>query len=161
MNAVAVITGIWTILKYQQILLPGLAEIIDFHTQTYIIIINFRNVYFFNTKLWSDVCPYEVPSHTPKICPLRPQTKPFHVILLTVFPSLPVPPLTFHPCHSTFLQDDTQSSTLLHFRCPNHLNLPRLSGLTTSTTLCIPKRLYKTTLLSILQRYIRKYETYF
>ena len=44
---------------------------------------------------------------------------------------------------TTFLQADTQSSPLLRSTCPNHLNLPRL---TTSATLCIPRRLYKSTL---------------
>ena len=46
--------------------------------------------------------------------------------------------LLFHLLHlaSTFLQADTQSSTLLCSRCPNHLNLPRL---TTSAALCTPR----------------------
>ena len=49
-------------------------------------------------------------------------------------------PLHLTPATSTFLQADTQSSTLLRSRCPNHLNLPRL---TTSTTLSIcPRCLY-------------------
>ena len=54
-------------------------------------------------------------------------------------------PLPTHltPATSTFLQADTQSSTLLSFRCPNHHNLPNL---TTSGTLWIPKRLYTFTL---------------
>ena len=86
-----------------------------------------------------DVCPYEVPPHIPEYRPFRMQTKHFHVIIHTLFPSLPIPPLTLHltPATSTFLQADTQSSTLLRFRCPNHLNLPRL---TTSATLCTPRR---------------------
>ena len=42
-------------------------------------------------------------------------------------------PLHLAPATSTFLQADTQSSTLLRSRCPNHLNLPHL---TTSATLC-------------------------
>ena len=33
----------------------------------------------------------------------------------------------FTPATHTFLQVDTQSSTLLHFRCPNRLNLPCLA----------------------------------
>ena len=41
---------------------------------------------------------------------------------------------------NTFLQADTQSSTLLHSECQNHLNLPCL---TTSATLWTPRRLYK------------------
>ena len=52
-------------------------------------------------------------------------------------------PLHLAPATSTFLQADIQSSTLIHSRCPNHLNLPRL---TTSATLCTPRRLYKSTL---------------
>ena len=52
-------------------------------------------------------------------------------------------PLHLAPATFTFLQADTQSSTLLRSRCPNHLNLPRL---TTSTTFCTPRRLYKSTL---------------
>ena len=54
-------------------------------------------------------------------------------------------PLPAHltPATTTFLQADTQSSPLLHSTCPNHLNLARL---TTSSTLCTPKRLYKSTL---------------
>ena len=46
-------------------------------------------------------------------------------------------PLHLNPATSTFLQADTRSSTLLRSRCPNHLNLPRL---TTSATLCTPRR---------------------
>ena len=54
-------------------------------------------------------------------------------------------PLPAHltPATTTFLQADTQSSSLLRSTCPNHLNLARL---TTSSTLCTPKRLYKSTL---------------
>ena len=78
----------------------------------------------------------------------------FHVILHTFSSSLPILLfLTSHPATSTFLQADTQSSTLLCSRCPNHLNLLRL---TISAKLCIPKRLYKSTFhtaLSILQRH--------
>ena len=53
-----------------------------------------------------------------------------HIFLLCPDPSPPPPP--------TLLQADTQSSTLLRSRCPNHLNLPRL---TTSATQLIPRRL--------------------
>ena len=54
-------------------------------------------------------------------------------------------PLPAHltPATTTFLQADTQLSSLVLSTCPNHLNLPRL---TTSSTLCTPKRLYKSTL---------------
>ena len=52
-------------------------------------------------------------------------------------------PLHLAPATSTFLQADTQSSPLLRSTCPNHLNLPHL---TTSATLCTPRRLYKSTL---------------
>ena len=50
----------------------------------------------------------------------------------------PPPPPTF--CKK---QEDTQSSTLLRSRCPNHLNLPRL---TTSATQLIPRKLHKSSL---------------
>ena len=50
----------------------------------------------------------------------------------------PLAPSTTNP-----LQADTQSSTLLRSRCPNHLNLPRL---TTSATQLIPRRLHKSSL---------------
>ena len=62
----------------------------------------------------------------------------FHQVFLFLPLHLILTPATF-----TFLQADTQSFTLLRSRCPNHLNLPRL---TTSATLDIPKRLYKFTL---------------
>ena len=55
---------------------------------------------------------------------------------------LPLPrPLA--PSTTNLLQADTQSSTLLRSRCPNHLNLPRL---TTSATQLIPRRLLKSSL---------------
>ena len=50
-------------------------------------------------------------------CPFRVQTKHFHVIIHTFSPSLPIPPPKPHPCPSTFLQADTQSSTLLRSIC--------------------------------------------
>ena len=54
-------------------------------------------------------------------------------------------PLPTHltPVTTTFLQAHTQSSPLLRSTCPNYLNLLRL---TTSATLCTPRRLYKSTL---------------
>ena len=58
-----------------------------------------------------------------------------HVFLLR---PRPLVPSTTNP-----LQADTQSSTLLRSRCPNHLNLPRL---TTSATQLIPRRLHKSSL---------------
>ena len=58
-----------------------------------------------------------------------------HVFLLL---SRPLALSTTNP-----LQADTQSSTLLRSRCPNHLNLPRL---TTSATQLIPRRLHKSSL---------------
>ena len=51
--------------------------------------------------------------------------------------------LHLSPATSIFLQADTQSSIFLHSRCPYYLNLPHL---TTAATLCIPTRLYKSTL---------------
>ena len=62
---------------------------------------------------------------------------------------LPAPPLHFTPTTSTLLKADTQSSTFLHFKCPNHLNLPCI---TTSAIHWIIKRLYKTLIFFILQR---------
>ena len=86
----------------------------------------------------------EAPPHIPEHCPFRVQTKRLHIILHTLIPSLPPSTRTSHPCHTTtFLQADTQSPSFLRSTCPNHLNLPRL---TTSSTLCAPKRLYKSTL---------------
>ena len=74
------------------------------------------------------------------------QTKQFHVIPNTLFPCLPTPSPTSRPLHhQPSASADTQSSTLLRSRCPNHLNLPRL---TTSATQLIPRRLYKSSLLS-------------
>ena len=99
----------------------------------------------FHAKLGLDVCPKsEVPPHIPKNSPLGMQTKQFTMSSLThcshVFLLRPRPlvPSTTNP-----LQADTQSSTLLRSRCPNHLNLPRL---TTSATQLIPRRLYKSSL---------------
>ena len=67
-------------------------------------------------------------------------------IIHTFYPSLPsysshsyTSPLPPPP----FYRSITKSSTLIRSRCPNHLNLPCL---TTSATLCILKRLYKSTL---------------
>ena len=59
------------------------------------------------------------------------------------------------PQQSTYLQADTQSSTPIRSRCPNkwnHLNLPCL---TTSATLWIPKRLYKSSLRFLSCKYTR------
>src|SRR6266536_4210267 len=52
-------------------------------------------------------------------------------------------PLLFVPTTSIFLQADVQSSLSFHSKCPNHLNLPRL---TTSVTPSKPKRLFKSSL---------------
>ena len=59
-------------------------------------------------------------------------------------------PLPTHltPVTTTFLHSDTQSSLLLRSICPNHLNLPCL---TTSSTLCTPRRLQIHTAFPILQ----------
>ena len=107
-----------------------------------IIIIHFENIYFFHATLRLDVCPYEVPPHIPEYCPIsKPSTyMPYFTHSLHVWYC--IPPL-LSPATSTFIQVNTQSSTLLRFRCPNHLNLPYF---TTSATLCIPKRLYNSTL---------------
>ena len=58
-----------------------------------------------------------------------------HVFLLRLRPLV--------PSTTNLLQADTQSSTLLRSRCPNHLNLPRLA---TSATQLIPRRLHKSSL---------------
>ena len=118
-----------------------------------IIIINyFENNHFFHAVLGLDTCPNMKSLHISLIIAHSGKTKQFHVIIHTFSPSLPAPTLHFHfiPATSIFLQSDTQSSTLLCSRCPNHLNLPCI---TTSATLCLPKRLYKSTPLSILQRH--------
>ena len=115
--------------------------------------IYFENVHFFHAVLGLHICPYEVPPHILEYRPFRLPTRQFHVVIHTFSPSLPIPPLTSHPCHgatSTFLQTDTQSSTLICSRCPNHLNLPNL---TTSTTLRIPRKLQILTSLPILQQH--------
>ena len=52
------------------------------------------------------------------------QTEHFHVIIHTFSPRIPIPtPLYLALATSTFLQADTQSSTLLRSRCTNHLSL--------------------------------------
>ena len=73
------------------------------------------------------------------------QTTQLHnyVISHTLFQRLPTPAPTPRPSTTNPLQADTQSSTLLRSRCPNHLNLPRL---TTSATQLIPRRLHKSSL---------------
>ena len=101
-----------------------------------IIIIYFENVHFLcyarvrGLPMWS-------PSTHPWIPPIQ------DVIIHTFFQVFLFLPLYFVSATSIFLQADTQSSTLLRSRCPNHLDLPRL---TTSATLCTPWRLYKSTL---------------
>ena len=52
-----------------------------------------------------------------------------------VFLPLPTAPTHLTPATTTFLQADNQSSLPLRSKCPNHLNLPRL---TTSATLRTP-----------------------
>ena len=71
------------------------------------------------------------------------QTKKNQVIPHTLFPRLPTPAPTPHPSTTSPLQADTQSSTLLRSRCPNHLNLPHL---TTSATQLISRRMHKSSL---------------
>ena len=86
------------------------------------------------------------------------ETKPLHISLNTAHsgckPSTFISsfthsyqvflPLPAHltPATTTFLQADTQSSPFLRSTCPNHLNLPYL---TTSSTLCTSRILYKST----------------
>ena len=81
----------------------------------------------------------------------NPQTKHFYVMMSSFTHSFQV--FLFLPLHLTlatsiFLQADTQSSTLLLSRCPNHFNLPCL---TTSATLSKSVQIH--TALSILQRH--------
>ena len=60
----------------------------------------------------------EVSTHIPEHYPFRVQTQLIHIFL----------PLHAHltPATTTFLQADTQSSSLLRSTCSNHLNLPHL-----------------------------------
>ena len=51
-------------------------------------------------------------------CPLELQTKQFHVIINLFFSSLPIPPLTSHPCHLHLSSGRCKSSTLLRSRLP-------------------------------------------
>ena len=53
------------------------------------------------------------------------------------------------PSTTNLLQAHTQSSTLLRSRCPNHLNLPRL---TTLATQLIPRWMHKSSLCYCLSR---------
>ena len=68
----------------------------------------------------------ETSPHIPENCPFRLQTKQFHFID-TFFSSLFAPIHTLLSSISTFIQAETQSSTLLRSRCPNHLNSPCLA----------------------------------
>ena len=99
---------------------------------------------FLHAQLGSDVFPDMRPLHI-SLNTAHSLCKPsFFISSFThsyqVFLPLPAPLL---PATTTFLQADTQSSSLLRSTCPNHLNLPRL---TTSSTLFTSKRLYKSTL---------------
>ena len=88
----------------------------------------------------------EAPPHIPEHCPFRVQTKHLHIILHTFIPSLPPSTRTSRPCHhhiSHFALPPPIIPPLLRSTCPNHLNLSRL---TTSSTLCTTKSLYKSTL---------------
>ena len=72
----------------------------------------------------------------PEHCPF---SKHLHIILHTFLPSLPPSTRTSPPLHHhIWMQADTQSFPLFCSTCPNHLNLFRL---TTSSTLCTPRRL--------------------
>ena len=53
------------------------------------------------------------------------------------FPSLPIPPLTFRPCHLHLSTGRYPTSTLLRSKCPNHLNLPCLTTDCTNPH-CVP-----------------------
>ena len=64
----------------------------------------------------------------------------FYVIIHTLFPSIPIPPLTSHAlATSTFLQDNTQSSTLLRSRCPNQSAMPHHIHMIAQIILCLEK----------------------
>ena len=83
-------------------------------------------------------------TYNPKNSPLRMQTKQLHVIPHTLFPRLPTPAPTPRPLHhQPFCKQTPNHLHSLRSRCPNHLNLPRL---TTSATQLIPRRLHKSSL---------------
>ena len=87
----------------------------------------------------------EVPPHSQSLKTVYSDHKPSTFMSLSIS-SLPIPPLTSHPCHLHFSTNWYPIlPTLTLDRCPNHLNLPHL---TTSATLCTPRRLwlYKSTL---------------
>ena len=97
------------------------------------------SLFIFKTSIFSarvrHFSRYEASPHIPEHYPFRVQTKPIHIILYTLSPSLPVPTRTSHPCHHHI--------PFLRSTCPNHLNLPCL---TTSAPLSTSERLYKSTL---------------
>ena len=70
----------------------------------------FEKFPFFHAELGLDFAPYQFSPHIPENCPLRLQTKQFHVILHTPSPCHPAPAHTFHPATSISLQDDTNHS---------------------------------------------------
>ena len=89
-----------------------------------------ENIHFFQAKSWLDVGPTLIPTTHPCIvyiaCSVSRPSNPMS--FLTVSPSLS----TLHPATSIFLQADTQSSSFLRSRCPNHLHLQRLTKSTTA-----------------------------
>ena len=109
-----------------------------------IIIIYFQNIHFLHSQLGLDILPDMKLLHT-SMNTTHSECKPSSSISSFTNSLQVFLPLHAHltPATTTFLQADTQSSPLIPYTCPNHLNLPRL---TTSTTLWTPKRLYKSTL---------------
>ena len=67
--------------------------------------------------------PIQFPPHTPEYYPFRLQTKSFFTFSPVFLPL----PRHFSPAIFIFLQANTQSSSLLRSRCPNHLNLQHLT----------------------------------
>ena len=95
-----------------------------------------------------DVCPYEVLSHIPEYRPFRMQTKHFHVIIHTLFPNLPIPPLTSRPCRLHLTTDPIIHIPTLQMPKPPQSAMPHRHTLYTQKTvqICTPRRLYKSTL---------------
>ena len=81
----------------------------------------FLNCPFLNAQLGLDVPPEMKPLHIS----LNTAHSAYKPSTLTFIPSLPPSTHTSYP--RPFLQADTQSSPLLRFTCPNHLDLHRLT----------------------------------
>ena len=116
----------------------------------------FENLHFFHAKVGLDIYSYEVRPHIPEYCTFKLQTMLFHFILHTFSPSLPFQvfiPLHLTSATSTFLQGNTQSSTLLRSRCSNQFNLPCLASCHICHTLYTQNTVH--IVLSILQQHFK------